>query len=54
MKVFVYYKNGSEPYIVFDKVTTIEETEKKLCFTFPDKSTFEIDKKQFKTTAYQN
>ena len=54
MKVFVYDKKESKPYMVFSNVKSIEETKEKICFTFPDTSAYEVDKKYYKTTAYQN
>ncbi len=54
MKVFIYDKKESKPFAVFTNVFAVEETENKICFTFEDKSTFEVDKKLYKSTAYQN
>ena len=54
MKVFIYDKKESKPFAVFTNVIAVEETERKICFTFEDKSTFEADKKVYKSTAYQN
>ena len=54
MKVFIYDKRFSKPHKVLNEVREITETEKCICFTFTDKSTYEIEKKYYKSTAYQN
>ena len=54
MKVFIYDKKESKPFAVFSNVVAVEETDRKICFTFEDKSTFEADKKVYKSTAHQN
>ena len=54
MKVFVYYKRDNKLFGVFTNVKSVEETKTKLCLTFEDTSAFEVDKKTYKTTAYQN
>lgn len=54
MKVFIYDKKKSKLFATLMDVRSIEETEKHICFTFSDKSTYEIEKKIYKTTAYQN
>ena len=54
MKVFVYDKKESKPHMVLNNVVTVEETKAKICFTFSDSSTYEVDKKYYKSTAYQN
>ena len=54
MKVFIYDKRHSKPYIVLKDVREIVETKTKICFTFTDTSTLEVEKKKYKTTIYQN
>lgn len=54
MKVFVYDKRESKPYITLTNVKSVEETKTRICFTMEDTSTLEVEKKFYKSTAYQN
>lgn len=54
MKVFIYDKKESKPYLVLQSVLSVEEKEKTICFTMPNGSVLEISKKFYKSTAYQN
>lgn len=54
MKVFIYDKRESKPYVTLANVKSIEETSEKICFILSDYSMFEVEKKYYKSTAYQN
>lgn len=54
MKVFIYDKKESKPYLVLQSVLSVEEKEKTICFHMPNGSVLEISKKVYKSTAYQN
>jgi len=54
MKVFIYNKKDSKPFAMLTNVKAVEETKAKICFTMEDTSTLEVDKKIYKSTAYQN
>ena len=54
MKVFVYDKRESKPFVTLNNVKSVEETKNRICFTMEDTSTFEVEKKFYKSTVYQN
>ena len=54
MKVFIYDKKESKPYLVLQSVLSVEEKEKTIRFIMEDESVLEISKKVYKSTAYQN
>ena len=54
MKVFIYDKRFSNLHKILNNVREVTETDKYICFTFADTSTYEVEKKTFKTTIYQN
>ncbi len=54
MKVFIYSKRESKPFAVLTNVRSVEERKEKICFHIDDDTALEIDKKHYKSTAYQN
>ena len=54
MKVFVYYKRDNKPFVVLNDVKSVEENVKSICFKIDETSILEVDKKTYKSTAYQN
>ena len=54
MKVFIYSKRESKPFAVLTNVHSVEEHKEKICFIIDDATILEVDKKHYKSTAYQN
>lgn len=54
MIVFIYDKRESKPYVVLHDVKNIEERDRKITFFLKDETVLEVDKKVYKSTAYQN
>ena len=54
MKVFIYDKKESKPYIILQNVTCVDETKDKIRFTTDVDEIIEIPKKIYKSTCYQN
>ena len=54
MKVFIYDKKESKPYLVLSSVQSVEEKEETICFVMADETVIEVSKKMYKSTAYQN
>ena len=54
MKVFIYDKKESKPFVILHNVKSVEETKTRICFTMEDTRTFEVEKKYYKSTSYQN
>lgn len=54
MKVFIYDKRESKPYIVLYDVTDVEERDINITFRKKDDTTYSVNKKFYKSTIYQN
>jgi len=54
MKVFIYDKRESKPYLVLFNVTDIEERDNEIAFRKSDDTWYSVNKKFYKSTAYQN
>ena len=54
MKVFIYRKRDNSLYVVLTNVREIEDKSQKINFLLEDNSILEVDKKIYKSTAYQN
>ena len=54
MKVFIYDKRESKPYKVLTNVKSVYEYSNTICFVMEDSTAFEVLKKYYKSTVYQN